>query len=83
MPRPYRGRRLDPSFVGADIIRPPQPRKPEALYCLRRPSMQPQTYKAIPAPKARSRGAGDHPLPTRKPEPVVWVPAAFDAAPII
>ena len=35
--------------------------------------------KSSPAPLARNRGAGDHPLPTRKPEPVVWVPAALDS----
>ena len=68
MPPLQRQQAVCPSFVGADIIRPPHTRKPEALYCLRRP------LSNLPQPK----GAAN-----KKAEGTVLPSAAFDAVPII
>ena len=50
--------------VGADIIRPPHTRKPEV------PPTSGGLFNSLPNRRE---------IPTRKPEPVVWVPAALDA----
>ena len=59
MPRPYRDRRFEPTFVGADIIRPPHTENRNPLFGFRRPLQTNFQPKGNTDKKAEGRTCGE------------------------